>query len=225
MANTNNTEQAVVEALGAWLMTAGNAAPYSLGLLQVATQWSEQTLRRAYPEAEIEQVSWDAEEYAPFPVEGATGLLPGKICLCYGRFSSKLRLDFWIASKGQRAIIESAMHRALHSDPARGGLWIKTDSYFGEPVSFTLVSKERLDTEDDVRRGVYRLVFTIEAETALLSADLTAPYVILDARFIVDDDPDSATLAAAALTLNPAAPTETIPVPGEAVPAPFSNLP
>lgn len=223
MANDPNFERAIVETLGTWLATVGNATPYSLGLLQVTTEWSEANTKRVYPEAEIEQVSFTADECAPFAVEDLDATVgAGKALFCYGQVKATLKIDFWCAGKKQRSAIESGLQLAFHGDVGRPGLHLYPTIYWKVPVGYTLTDKQRLDTDDDRKRGIYRLVVELEAETSIVR-EQTAPAVKLDPRFIVDNDTANPALAAAATTLNTDIPSETVPAVGEPIPHPFNN--
>lgn len=172
MANSSDVVLLVQATLRDWLTGPGEAQ-WGFGLAAgggVAAEWSALGRPpRKYPVAAMVNAKHEVEACAPYVLDEAAGVTPGMLAICFGELSATLQLDTWCNQLAQRRAIETALVRALHSDPRRAGLHLAPPTYWSVPISYTLRSLQQQDTEEAAGRSEYRLTALLEVSTLVVA--------------------------------------------------------
>jgi hypothetical protein len=206
MANSSDVVLVVQATLRDWLIGPGEAQ-WGFGLAAgggVAAEWSALGRPpRRYPAAAVVNAKYEVEACAPYVLDEATGVAPGSLALCFGELTATLQFDVWCNQLAQRRGIETALVRALHSDPRRAGLHLAPVNYWSVPISYTLRSIQQQDTEEAAGRSECRLMALLEVSTLVVAEVPATGPLAANLVAVVSLDSGAAESSSAAFPLGP----------------------
>lgn len=165
-------EDAATEALAAYLsralftIHAGDAPigdlsrPRQFKLAQVGTEWPDPSKRMAYPSATIfgQDDTQIIGSGTPRAMEGLWNELEGTVPWLLGTATGTLQVDFWNDQAPTRQAIAAQLGGLFSPGENRAGIILRLSPlYLCLAGRFSLISRGRMDTPDQVWAGEHRL--------------------------------------------------------------------
>ena len=172
---TLDPRNAMAEVLMAYLRCAqfmrggGDAPDKAFVLKRVVPEWPDPTEDTVFPSASLVDagnVPYEAHALTPTPVDGTHNVFaPNTLMWKTAELAHDFQVDFWCLDNPTREAIAARLPSLFSPGEARAGVLLSGDPrYFRRPVRATLLSSQRMDTQEAVWDRERRLMTLLRCE-------------------------------------------------------------
>lgn len=183
---TLDPRNAMAEVLATFLRCAkfrrggGKVGATEFGLERVEPWWPDPKRAIEYPSAsivEIDEIPYETHALTPTPLENTWDAIdPDTVLWKTGEAVVSFQLDLWCTDDPTREAMLARLPSLFNPGEGYSGVWLDGDPrYFGAPVRATLITHQRIDTEDTVYGRERRALCVVRCEIDVLQLRCAVP--------------------------------------------------